>query len=53
MYRDLRDISVDNKKIVSQNYYLKDGRRIDFVQSLKEHQSVVVVSPSVLSSARE
>lgn len=51
MYRDLRDIAVENKKIVSQNYYLKDGRRIDFVHSLKEHQSVIVVSPSVLSSA--
>lgn len=51
MYRNLRDIAVENKKIVSQNYYLKGGRRIDFVHSLKEHQSVIVVSPSVLSSA--
>lgn len=51
MYRDLRSVASENRKIVLQNYYVTDGRRIDFAHSLVDHQKVIVVSPSDISSA--
>ncbi|MEE8808795.1 MAG: TIGR02452 family protein [Lactimicrobium sp.] len=51
MYRDLRSVAVENKKIVLQNYYVKDGKKVEFTHSLADHQKVIVVSPSDISSA--